>query len=162
MSLLKTIVIGRNPGRTLLRSVLTAVVCIIVFKFAFRPAMIDGDSMEPTIPSHGLRFINLLAYRTGDPQRGDIVAVRMAGKHMFYLKRVLGLPGETVALRHGQLWINGKQIDESYLAYTGTWTMEETSLGMDEYWVAGDNRSMPMDYHVQGKTRRRHISGKLM
>ena len=112
MSLLRTILIGRDPRRTLVRMAVTAVVCTVVFKYVFRPALVRGESMEPTIPRRGLRFINLLAYRAHDPQRGDIVAVRMTGHNMFYLKRVLGLPGETVELRDGALWINGEEVPE--------------------------------------------------
>lgn len=162
MSLLRTILIGRNPRRTLVRMAVTVVVCTVVFKYMFRPALVNGESMEPTVPDRGLRFINLLAYRGEDPQRGDIVAVRMAGKDMFYLKRVLGLPGETVELRDGVLLINQREVNESYLAYRGSWTMKPHTLGEDEYWVAGDNRSMPMANHKQGTTHRRFICGRLL
>ena len=161
MSWWQTILIGRNPRRTLWRAGGLALVCTVVFQFVLRPAVLDGPSMEPTVPSRGLRFINLLAYRVGEPRRGDIVAVRMSGQRMFYLKRILGLPGETIELRDGALVIDGQEIPEPYLAERGDWTMAPRVLGPDEYWVAGDNRAMPMAGHKLGATRRRFIAGRL-
>ena len=162
MSWVWTILMGRKPRRTLIRCVVLAAVCVFVFGSVVQPAVVDGFSMEPTIPHRGFRFVYLQAYRREPPLRFDIVAVRVVGDRMYYLKRVLGLPGESVDLRDGKLFINGEYVDEPHVAYRGNWFMTERELGPDEYFIAGDNRSMPIAYHKVGVTRRRHIAGRLL
>src|SRR4051794_27626167 len=105
-------VIGRNPKRTLVRIVVMIVTCFVMVKFVFLPIKVEGVSMLPTYKERGVNFINRLAYRFHDPKRGDVVAVRLAGEHVMFLKRIVGLPGETVAFRDGQLVINGQIVPE--------------------------------------------------
>ena len=77
------------------------------------PVRIEGNSMFPTYHDRGVNFVNRLAYRHIEPQRGDIVGIRMAGPSVMLMKRIVGLPGETVAFEHGRLIINGEEIDPS-------------------------------------------------
>ena len=164
-STLLRVLIGKHPRRTLVRAVVLAVICFVVFRFMFRPAWTDGASMEPTVHDGRLHFINLLAYRTGDPQRFDIVAVSQRGdngKKFMYLKRILGRPGERVEFTDGVLIVDGVAQDEPYLEFGGAWTMDKTELSDDEYFVAGDNRNQPMRFHMAGTTKRRYIVGKLL
>ena len=159
------VLVGKHPRRTLLRAVVLAVVCIIVFRFVFRPAWTDGASMEPTIHDGRLHFINLLAYRVDDPQRFDIVAIGRRGdngKKFMYLKRVLGCPGERIEFRQGTLIVNGVPQEEPHVEFVGEWTMDETALTDDEYFVAGDNRNQRMLFHMAGTTKRRSIVGRLL
>ncbi len=92
-----TIVIGRRPRFTLVRIVILVVVCVAVFKFVLLPIQIDGPSMLPTYRQKGVNFVNQLAYRNHGPQRGDVVAIRFAGPSIMLMKRVVGLPGETIS-----------------------------------------------------------------
>lgn len=165
MSVLLRVLVGRRPRRTLVRAVVLAVVCIIVFRFMLRPAWTDGVSMEPTVHDGRLYFINLLAYRTGEPQRFDVVAVSQRGdngKKFMYLKRILGRPGERIEFRGGTLIVDGVPREEPYVEFGGDWVMDETELADDEYFVAGDNRNQPMRFHMVGTTKRRYIVGKLL
>jgi signal peptidase I len=77
-----------------------------------------------------------------------------------YLKRVIGMPGETVAFVNGQVLINGQALDEPYEKLPCGWNLPPEKLGPDEYFVVGDNRSMPSENHTFGKVERNRIVGK--
>ncbi len=102
------VLIGRNPQRTLTRVFLLIIGCLLAWKYVALPIRVEGISMLPTYKERDINIINRLAYKIGDPQRGDVVAIRMAGEHIMLLKRVVGLPGETIAFRRGRLLINGQ------------------------------------------------------
>src|SRR5258707_1178640 len=89
------IIIGRKPRRTLIRAACLAVVCFVVFKFVLLPVRVVGISMEPTYHDRSLNLVNALSYLRSGPQRGDVVGVQMSGRSIMYLKRIVGLPGET-------------------------------------------------------------------
>src|SRR5436309_2467297 len=99
---LRIAMIGRNPKRTAIRASILAVSCYIffkffVFQFIVLPVRIEGFSMYPTYTDRGINFVYRLSYRHSQPQRGDIVGIRMAGTSVMLMKRIVGLPGETVA-----------------------------------------------------------------
>jgi signal peptidase I len=162
-SLLQQILIGRNPKRTLMRVVVLVAVSFVVFTYVLRPIRVEGGSMLPTYKDHGVNFVNRLAYLFHEPRRGDVVAIRLlAGGHVMYMKRIIGLPGETVAFHHGRAYINGRALDEPYLKYRGDWEQEPTLVGPDQYYVVGDNRDMPWDDHYKGRSARELIVGKIL
>ena len=107
-------VIGRNPKVTLVRVAVLIVTCFVVFRFILLPARIEGISMLPTYKDRSVNFVNRLAYRWHEPRRGDVVGIRLAGPHVMYMKRIIGLPGETVAFVDGRVLINGEVLDEPY------------------------------------------------
>lgn len=154
--------IGREPRRTLRRALVLAVVTYLLFGHVLRPVLVRGISMEPTLHDGGLRLANLLRYRNHEPQRGDIVIIRMAGGRSFYLKRVLAMPGETISFRNGHRQLSGRPAPEPYLADAGTWDMAPIELGPAQYFVAGDNRSVPIEQHLVGTVARADIRGGLL
>jgi signal peptidase I len=159
-SLLRRLLIGTSLKRTLIRTAIIAVVLIVVGKFLFLPARVQGDSMEPTCHNGSFIVINTLRYAWGRvPARGDVVAVRMAGQSIMLLKRVLALPGETIEFRAGRLLVNGAVIDEPYLFPHCDWTIAPDTVPPDSYFIVGDNRSMPMRFHTLGYATRRDIAG---
>ncbi|HNT15384.1 MAG TPA: signal peptidase I [Verrucomicrobiota bacterium] len=141
-----------------------AALALVVFKFWLLPIRLEGASMEPTYKSGSVNFINRLAYWRHEPQRGDVVGVRYSGHSIMLLKRIVGLPGETVEFVDGQLWINGRRLPEPYLHYESRWNVrpEHYRLGPDEYYVVGDNRSMPYELHEKGAARRERIVGRVL
>jgi signal peptidase I len=161
-SLLKRVVIGRDPRRTLQRAVILAAVCFIIAKFVLLPIRISGPSMLPTYGDHGVNFVNRLAYLFHEPQRGDVVAIRLAGPSIMFMKRIIGLPGETVAFHEGHVFINGKLLNEPYVQFPCSWEHEPRTLGPFEYYFVGDNRSMPQEDHTEGKASRERIIGKVL
>ena len=157
---LRIVVIGRNPKVTLARAVVLAVLCVVVFKFILLHIRVEGISMLPTYQDGSAHFVNRLAYLWHEPRRGDVVSIRLAGVHLMYLKRIIGLPGETVAFVNGQVLINGEVLDEPYEKLPCDWNLPPEKLGPDEYFVVGDNRSMPPENHTFGKVERDRIVGK--
>src|SRR5436190_5693518 len=161
---LRIILIGRNPKRTLVRALVLAAVCYVLFKFfIFRtivlPVRIEGNSMSPTYHDKGRNFVNRLAYRHSEPLRGDVVGIRMAGPSVMLMKRIVGLPGETIAFEYGRLIINGERIDEPYLKHPAPAPdLEPETLEPDEFYVIGDNRMNS----ERGRIRRDHIVGKVV
>ncbi len=151
--------IGRSPKRTLIRAAILAAIAFIVCRFFLLPVQLCGNSMEPTYRNGSFNFVNTFAFRFRTPARGDIVAIRMAGRHILLFKRVIGLPGERVAFLKGVLQINGNDIAEPYIQRNGTWKMAEVTIAENEYFVADDNRATPIRTHALGRIQKHKILG---
>lgn len=156
------VLVGRNPQRTLARVFVLVIGCLLAWKYVAIPIRVEGVSMLPTYKERDINVINRLAYRFGDPQRGDVVAIRMAGEHIMLLKRIVGLPGETIAFRRGRLLINGQDVPEPYLKFPSHWNIPPLEIGPGEYYVVGDNRSMHEADHTKGRADRNRIVGKAL
>src|SRR5580765_6134499 len=114
-SFLRAVVIGRKPKFTLIRIVVLVAAIFLTRQFALLPIKVMGPSMLPTYQDNGVNVVNRLAYLQREPQRGDVVAIRTSGVSIMYMKRVIGLPGETVAFHEGHAVINGRMLDEPYV-----------------------------------------------
>jgi signal peptidase I len=161
----RVVLIGRNWKLTLARLVVLVVSCFIVFRFVLLPVRVEGISMLPTYRNGSVNFVNRLAYWRHGPQRGDVVGIRLSDPSIMwpsvmYLKRIIGRPGETVAFVNGTVLIDGKALDEPYEKYDYDWNLPPVKLDPDQYFVVGDNRSMPPQYHEFGKVESNHIVGK--
>ena len=161
-SLLRRMIIGGSPRRTLRVALLLALLTFVVFRYVVLPVRVQGLSMEPTFHNRSIHLAYMLAYAKHPPRRGDIVLISMSGRGTMYMKRVLALPGERISFMGGQLFINGKPVSEGYLKQRGSWTMPEMSLRPDEYFVAGDNRSVDISYHMLGSVYRSDILGGIL
>ena len=161
-SLLRRLIIGRRPKRTLVRTLIWALGCVLIGKFVLLPIRVQGISMMPTYQPNKVNFVNRLAFLFHSPRRGDIVAIKLAGPHVMYLKRVVGLPGETVAFHEGHILINGEILEEPYIVYRCNWEHEPEQVGPNEYYVVGDNRTMDFFDHEQGRSTRDRIVGKIL
>ena len=160
---IQIIAVGRNPQMTFIRIAVLVAVCFVVFHYILLPAQVDGISMQPTYKNRSINLINQLAYVWHEPSRGDVVAVRAwAGKHMMLMKRIIGLPGETVSFNNGRVFIDVKPLDEPYEKWPCNWTLPPVKLGPDEYFIVGDNRTMPSRDHKFGKVDRNRIVGKML
>src|SRR3954468_13857468 len=95
-----------DPRRTLVRILVLASLSFVIFKWVLIPIRAEGISMEPTYQSGSLNLVNRLAYQYRKPDRGDIIAIKLAGPHVLYVKRIIGLPGEHIGIEHGQVYIN--------------------------------------------------------
>ena len=110
--LLRRWFLGPRPSRALVRALVWAVVAYAIFGLCLRIVWVDGESMSPTVRTGTVHLANLLNYRFGDPRRGDIVVIRLAGRRVMYLKRVLALPGETVRFDHGVFLVDNRPLEE--------------------------------------------------
>lgn len=146
----------------MLETVLLALVLFVAVRSALQNTRVDGHSMEPTLHDGQYLMVNKLAYRLGMPNRGDIVVFpspQDGGRAL--IKRVVGLPGEEVAIAGGQVYINGARLMEPYLAPNhglGDWG--PTVLGEGEYLVLGDNRNNSNDSRNFGPVREEELIGK--
>lgn len=155
--------VGRSPRRTLRRAAAAALATALLFGVLLRPVVIRGNSMEPTLSDGGWHVATRWWFDTQRrPARGDVVIISRVGGRVFYLKRVLGLPGETLEWERGTLLIDGTVQPEPWLVSAGDWTLAPVRLGPAEYFVAGDNRSMPIEDHAAGRVDRRRLAGKLL
>jgi signal peptidase I len=158
VSSVRRVIFGPNPRRTTIRILVLAVACIITFGWILLPVRADGDSMLPTYSSGKLTFVNRMAYLGSRPQRGDIVAIKLAGPHVVYIKRIVGLPGERLSVRDGQIYINEVPLAEPYVRHRKPWDLDEVTLGNSEYFVAGDNRGTS----DRGRVEEGRILGRLV
>ncbi len=159
---LQTVLIGRNPTLTLVRIGITTLVLVGMAKFVLLPIRVHGVSMLPTYKENGVNFVNRVAYTVHEPRRGDVVAIRTSGVSIMFLKRIIGLPGETVAFHRGHAFINGQELEERSLKRHCDWEVPPETLGPDEYYCVGDNRSMAPEDHTKGKAHRNKIVGKIL
>ena len=118
--------------------------------------------MFPTYKNGQINFIFRWAYSFNPPHMGDVVAIRYAGEHVMLLKRVIGVPGQTVGFFKGRVVVDGEFLEEPYVKETCNWTRIPVKLGPDEYFVVGDNRSMPMNDHTFGVASKERIVGKAL
>lgn len=160
---IRRLILGGDIRVTVIRAVCAICVIVLVNKFVLVPIRVTGPSMMPTYQNHSVRLVNRLAYLGGrKPQRGDVVAIRMAGDSVLLMKRVVGLPGERIGFLHGQVTVNGKPLEEPYLIYPSNWMKEAVKVKPGNYYVVGDNRSMAIEDHTFGQAEARRIMGKVL
>lgn len=161
---IQTIVLGRHPGWTLARIAILVVTVFVLVKYVFLLRKIESTSMLPTFREGSVHFIYRLAYRgAAKPQRGDIVGIRTSGETVMYVKRIVGLPGERLAIRDGVVWIDGKPLDEPYVRPgRRPWNRPGVQLGETQYFVVGDNRTMAQEQHEFGVIEGERILGKVI
>ncbi len=146
-----------SAGRSCLRliweviqTLLLALLMYLGLNYLTARVQVHGQSMYPTFKGGEFVLVYRQAYHWGKPQRGDIVVFHPgAMSQEDYIKRVIGLPGETVRIRNGVVYINGQPLDEPYIndppRYEGEWTVPEGFI-----FVLGDNRNNSRDSHVMG------------
>ncbi|AZB42653.1 signal peptidase I [Bacillus sp. FJAT-42376] len=123
--------------------------------FIFEPYVVDGDSMDPTLKNSEKLFVNKAIHYIGEFKRGDIVIINGKENKEHYVKRIIGLPGDTVEVKNDVLYVNGKEVKEPYLNSNRkaaeasglqlTNDFSEVKVPKDRYFVMGDNRLVSMD-----------------
>lgn len=135
---------------------------MIIFTQVLTLAIVDGQSMEPTYKPGAPVLINRLSYLWRSPGRGEVVAIKFAGRRLMLLKRVVGLPGETVRINSGQVYINETGLPEPYLVSPWPWDLPARVLVSNEYFVIGDNRRQTMAEHFFGRVYHDQIAGRAL
>lgn len=174
---------SRRRGWRQIREWVTVIVVAVVIAtllrtFVVQQYYIAGPSMETTLWGNDRVLVNKLAYRVGDPQRGDVIVfdrITTNGdtvQHDDLIKRVIGLSGETVEIRDCQVLINGTPIVEPWLAEVapevspesncGTANLDPVQVGENQVFLIGDNRPMSFDSRMFGPIDRELIRGKAM
>jgi len=147
-------------GMDILETIVLAIVLYFGINALSARVRVDGFSMIPTLQNGEYILVNKLAYKTGQPNRGDIIVFRLPGdESQDLIKRVIGLPGDTIHVGDGILTINGEKLNEPYIAqaplYSGDWVVPSDNL-----FVLGDNRNDSRDSHQWGLLPYENIIGK--
>jgi len=137
--------------------VITAVVVILILLYVVSFQYVSGPSMNDTLKEGDVILLNKIVYRFANPVRNDIVVVNANSALM--VKRIIGLPGETISYKNGILYIDGKTYKESNITQP-TSDFVDVKLGDDEYFVMGDNRINSTDSRSYGAVKRSSIVGK--
>ena len=143
--------------------VISVLVSGFIIIFLYQPVRVEGASMLPVLEDQDRLFINKLAYRVGDIHRGDVVVFLYPHDHeKSYIKRVIALPGDTLRIDHGKVYVNSARIDEAYVPkrFEDDRSQPEMTVPPHEYFVMGDHRSISSDSREFGPVDRELIYGK--
>jgi signal peptidase I len=148
--------------RDLAFSVLLAVILIV---FIYQPVKVEGTSMMPALTDQERIFINKFTYRfgSGNIERGDLIVFWFPlDRTKSYIKRVVGLPGDSVMIDHGKVYVNGAALDEPYVPreYRDEQSKSAEKVAPDNYFVLGDHRGSSNDSRAWGTVPRSYIYGK--
>lgn len=157
-----------NICKTIVDIVMVIVAAYVIVSFSCTRTTISGSSMEDTIKNEDTVLINRFAYVLDGPKRFDCIAFEpdAIGFSKLYVKRVIGLPGETVQIKEGHIYINGNllenDINDTYIVTAGI-TANEIHLAEDEYFCLGDNRNNSEDSRFSsiGMVKKKHVIGKV-
>ena len=148
--------------RDILETVLIAlVIAILVRSFVVERFVVDGPSMEPTMWTDESLMVFKIAYRFGQPKRGDIVVFQYRyNPQKDYIKRVIAVGGDTVEMRLGRVYVNGQQREEPYVLNPGFYNMNVTTVPEGTIYVMGDNRTNSEDSRMFGPVSLGQLKGK--
>jgi len=142
---------------------ISAGVSVLIILFLYQPVRVEGTSMLPRLEDHDRLFINKFVYHISSIERGDIVVFHYPrDPEKSYIKRVIALPGDRLEIESGQVWVNGKALDEKYVPkmYRDSRSYAATVVPDDSYFVMGDHRSVSSDSREFGFVERDLIYGK--
>lgn len=165
---------GERTAKNMVKEVLSmalyiaVVLCItfLVVRYVGQRTQVDGHSMENTLFDGDNLIVDKISYRFADPKRFDIIVFPYHYKEdTYYIKRIIGLPGETVQIRDGEIYIDGAILEEDYgkeTMLTSGRAADQIQLGEDEYFVLGDNRNHSEDSRFDdvGNIERSEIIGR--
>ena len=145
--------------------VISLAISAFIIIFLYQPVKVEGTSMMPSIDNEERIFINKFVYRFGieDVHRGDTVVFWFPNDTTkSYIKRVIGLPGDTVEVREGTVVLNGRALEEPYVPddFRDRVSVARQKLGVDQYFVLGDHRNSSNDSRTGWTVPRNYIYGK--
>ena len=143
--------------------VISLAISAFIIIFLYQPVKVEGTSMMPSLVDQERIFVNKFVYRLEPIERGDIVVFRYPyDPSKSYIKRVIGMAGDRIRIKSGQVYVNGEALDESYVPpeYTDSRSSPEAVVPANSYFVLGDHRSMSDDSRNFGPVNQSFIYGK--
>lgn len=147
--------------------IIAFIITLPIKMFIAQPFVVSGTSMVPTFEDKDYLVIDELSYRFNNPERGDVIVFRYPkDQTKYYIKRIVGLPGETVDVRSNGIYVSTGtstplRVDDSFIRHPGGPTNGETLLSPEEYFVAGDNRAESYDSRFWGAVPKKLIIGRV-
>ncbi len=146
----------------IVQTLLMAVILYFLIDAVVGRVRVENISMQPTLHQDQFILVNKLAYRLGDFQRGDIIVFHFPGDpREDYIKRVIGLPGDSVEIRDQNVYVNGQMLEEEYVAAQPNYT-KSFEVPEDGLFVLGDNRNQSSDSHMWGTVPVNNVVGKAL
>ena len=149
--------------KELIPYIIIVITVVLIRTYLVTPVIVSGDSMIPTLKDKQLLLLNKINYRINNIKRFDIVVIRIDKKEI--VKRVIGLPGETVEYRNNILYIDGHEIENKYNFETGDFNLKSIcncdKIPADKYLVLGDNRKVSADSRIIGLIDKKDIEGNV-
>lgn len=147
--------------RDVVITVIIAVVIYLVIQNVFQTSVVVGPSMEPSFQDGQRLLINKAAYYLDEPERGDVIIFHpFAGQGSEYIKRIIGLPSDTIEVKTSAVYVNGTKLEETYVENPAAYTLTETNIPDSNYFVLGDNRNNSNDSHNGWTVPQQNITGK--
>lgn len=148
----------KEKYKEILSYIIIIVVVLLIKHYVITPIKVNGNSMNNTLKNKDIMILDKISYRFQEIERFDIVVIKKGNDYL--IKRVIGMPGETVEYKNNKLYINGKNIDEKFIhEKTNDFIMEE-KIPDDCYFVVGDNRPVSNDSRYIGVINKNDILGK--
>lgn len=146
---------------------------LVIYLFFMQPHQVSGQSMEPNLMNNDYVLTDKISYRMGEPKRGDVVVIHApaaancpTGTGCDFIKRLIGLPGETIEVKDEAIYVDGKKLNEPYIpsdhiTLPGNYTKGRAiTLDKNQYFVVGDNRLHSSDSRAWGPVTRDDIVGR--
>ena len=151
--------------KTFLREILVTLILAIVIFFALQATVqsfiVIGNSMEPGLHEGQRLLINKVVYSFHEPERGDIIVFHPPNNSQVdYIKRIIALPGDTIEVKEGAVYVNGSRLNEPYIKDSPEYSIHDETVPADKYFVLGDNRNNSNDSHNGWVVSRQKIIGK--
>lgn len=143
--------------KELIPYIIIVIVVVLIRSFIATPVRVDGDSMNKTFKNGDI----LILYKLSKIKRFDVIVLHEEKDNEKIIKRVIGMPGDTVAIKDGEIYINDEKIDDEY-AYGMTTDYDRITLKSDEYFILGDNRLISKDSRYFGPIKEKEIKGKVI
>ena len=154
--------IEREVAEWVFSIVIAVALALLIHNFVFQIVRVDGPSMKPTLYTDERMAVTRFTYYFKSPQRGDIVVTKFPQDNRNYVKRIIGLPGETLEIKEGKLYIDGAVLDEPYILEPIHDDYGPIEIAEGKYMVMGDNRNDSRDsrYINIGPLEEKMIVGK--
>ncbi len=150
--------------RDILLILVAAVVISLLIQSTVQKSSVFGYSMEPSLQNGQQLLINKVVYYFHEPERGDVIILRPPSPYnpetKPFIKRIIALPGDTIEVKNGAVYVNGSKLDEPYIKEPPNYNLQQKKIPENEYFVLGDNRNNTNDSHNGWTVPRQNIIGK--
>ncbi len=150
--------------RDILLIVVAAVVISLLIQSTVQKSSVIGYSMEPCLQDRQQLLVNKVIYYFQEPERGDVIILHppppYSSKTTPFIKRIIALPGDTIEVKNGAVYLNGSKLDEPYIKEPPAYKLQQKKIPENEYFVLGDNRNNASDSHNGWTVPRQNIIGK--